>query len=109
MHEHYPARVDGVVDEPARAWEVDEQVGVVDVFNANAKVADAGRRVVRRDGLRSYGDYVRDASVRQSPRRDGSVDPGSRAGSKETFPLEKCCQREQCLEVLTCPNRACLR
>ena len=96
VHEHYPARVDGVVDEPARAREVDEQVGVVDVFNANAKVADAGRRVICGNGLRSNGDDVRYASIGQRPRRNSSVDSGRREGRKGAFPLEKSCQGKQC-------------
>lgn len=75
MHEHYAASVDGLVDEAARSGHVDEQVGIVDVLDADAKVADARGRVVGGDGLGAHGDYVRDTPVSERPGRDGSVDP----------------------------------
>lgn len=75
MHEDHPARVDSVVDEAACAGEVDEEVGVIDVLDSNAEMADPGRRVVCGDRFRSDGDDMRYASVCKGPRRNGSVDP----------------------------------
>lgn len=75
VHEHYAASVDGLVNEAARDGHVDEQVGIVDVLDADAQVADARGGVVGGDGLGAHGDYVRDTPVSERPGRDGSVDP----------------------------------
>lgn len=78
MHEHHPARVDSIIYETTRAGKVDEEVGVVNILNANAEVADTGRRVIRGDRLRPDGNDMRYTSVCKGPRRNGSVDPAGR-------------------------------
>ncbi len=109
MHEHYSARVDSVVNETTCVGKVDEEVGVVDVLNVNAKMADTGRGIVGRDRFRSYGDDMRYASVCKGPGRNGSVDAAGGECDRENVPLEKPCQRMQCHGRLTCPKRACPR
>ena len=79
VHKHDATRTNGIVDEAARDRKVDEEVGVVDVLNADAEVADARGGVVCRDGLRAHGDDVRDAPIRERPWGDSSVDPGKGA------------------------------
>ena len=80
VHKHNATRVHGIVNEAARGRKVDEEVGVVDVLDADAEVADTRGRVVCRNGLRAHGDDVGDTPVRESSVGDGSVDPGR--GSK---------------------------
>ena len=75
MHEHNSAGVNRVVDEATSDGKVDEEVGIVHVLDADAQVADARRRVVCRDRLRTNRDNVRNASVRECPGRNGSVNP----------------------------------
>ena len=51
VHEHDATRIYGVMDEAAGGRKVDEEVGVVDVLNADAEVADSRGRVVCWNGL----------------------------------------------------------
>ena len=51
MHEDHTTRTDSLVYEAAGSGKVNEQVSVVHILDANAEVADARSRVVRRDGL----------------------------------------------------------
>ena len=51
VHKHNATRTNGFVDEAARGRKVDEEVGIVDVLDADAEVADAGRGIVSRDGF----------------------------------------------------------
>ena len=51
MHEHNSAGVNRVVDEATSDGKVDEEVGIVDVLDADAEVTDAGRGIVSRDGF----------------------------------------------------------
>ena len=68
VHEHYPAAVDGILNESARAGEVNEEVGVVDVLYTDAEVADTRGGVVGRNRLRTDGDNVSYTAVCQRPR-----------------------------------------
>ena len=75
VYEHHSASADGLMDEPTSSRQVDEEVGIIHVLNANAEVADARGRVVRRDGLGANGDDMGNAPVRKRPRRNRGVDP----------------------------------
>ena len=57
---------------------MDEQIGVVDVFDAYPQMADARRRVVRRDRFAANRHNVGYAPVSERPGRNGSVDPRKR-------------------------------
>lgn len=75
MDEHSPACVDCLVYEAAGQREMDEQVGIIDVLDADAEVAYSRCRVVGWDRLGANGDNVRDTSICERPWRNGSVDP----------------------------------
>ena len=104
MDEHSPACVDCLVYEAAGQREMDEQVGIIDVLDADAEVTYSRCRVVGWDRLGANGDNVRDTSICERPWRNGSVDP---ARKNVDVPLETNCQREAVHGPLTCPNRAC--
>ncbi len=103
VYEDHAAYVDGLLNEVARDREVDEQVRVVDVLDTDAEVADARGWVVGRYGLGSNGDNVRNTSIREGSRRDGSVNPDI----KVVFLLEKSCHKKRCTSTPTFPSRAC--
>jgi hypothetical protein len=74
MHKYDSARVQRVIDEATRAWQVDEKIGVVDVLNWNAHVDDSRLRVVGRDAFPAHRQDVRYASLRQCPCRNSGRD-----------------------------------
>lgn len=51
MDEDNATGADGVLDEAARDREMDEEVGIIDVLDADAEVADSRGRVVCWNGL----------------------------------------------------------
>lgn len=107
VHKHDPARAYSLMDEAARDRKVDEEVGIVDVFDANAQVTYAGRRVVCRNGLGANGYDVCYASVCECPGRNGSVDPAKDGDNRRS--IREAVMRSSAGGTLTCPNRACHR
>lgn len=77
MHETYSVLSHGLMDEPARRRQVDEQVGVVDILDGNSEVPVAGRGVVRRYRLAPDRHYMGDPAFRQDSRGLGGVNPGA--------------------------------
>jgi hypothetical protein len=59
---------DGLVNEVARAREVNEEIGVVDVLNRNPQLFDPASRNVSWDWVRADGHDVSDPSLRYGPR-----------------------------------------
>ena len=102
MDEHDAIVHERLVYEGAGGGEVDEEVGIIHVLNANAEVTDARGRIVRGNGLGANGDDVGNASVRKRPRRNRGVDP---AKSTRKILLEKVAVKGHC-HRLTCPDRA---
>lgn len=70
------------MDEAAGGGEVDEQVGVVDVLDADPQVTDARGGIVGGNGLGAHRDDVGDAPVGECPGRDGSVDPANASAGR---------------------------
>ena len=75
MNEDNTTSADGILDEAARDREMDEEVGIIDVLDADAEVTYSRCRVVGWDRLGANGDNVRDTSICERPWRNGSVDP----------------------------------
>ena len=65
-----------LVYEGTSRWEVDEEVGIVDVLDRNAQLSYPRCGVVGRYGLASDRHNMGDPTFREDPRRFGGVNPG---------------------------------
>ncbi len=95
MYEHHSSCTDSLVDEATGYRHVDEQIGIVDVLDADAEMADARSRVVGRDWLGTNGHDMRDTPICERPRRNGSVDTGGKGGSS----IREAVNGKQCLST----------
>lgn len=68
VYETHAVRRHGLMDEPARRREVNEQVCIVDVLHRDPQVPVARRGVIRRDRLGADRHDVGDTAFREDPR-----------------------------------------
>jgi len=68
MHQNRASLSDGLVNEFARGREVDEEIGVVNVFDRNPQLLNPASRNVSWDGVRADRHDVGDPLLRYSSR-----------------------------------------